>query len=111
MRCGGASRRSGPAVPVAARDSLSSLRDEADEVVCLDAPAHLGAIGEFYGDFHGVEDEEVIALLNKAREALETRASWRIRRQPLMQTIGDRLATLRARPAAAAASTTEPTSL
>ncbi len=63
------------AVPVAAPDSLASLRDEADEVVCLDAPAHLGSIGEFYGDFHGVEDEEVIALLNKARKALKNRAS------------------------------------
>jgi len=55
------------AVPVAAPDSLAGLRDEADEVVCLYAPEHLGAVGEFYRDFHGVEDEEVIALLEMAR--------------------------------------------
>jgi putative phosphoribosyl transferase len=67
-------RRRGPArlvmaVPVAAADSLASLREEADDIVCLAAPEAMGAVGQFYGDFRGVEDAEVIALLEKARRA------------------------------------------
>jgi len=54
------------AVPVAAQDSLLSLRDEADQVVCLDVPENFGAVGQFYDDFHDVKDAEVIALLQKA---------------------------------------------
>jgi putative phosphoribosyl transferase len=68
-------RRRGPrhmvlAVPVAAPDSLARLRPFVDECVCLDAPVDLGAIGMFYDDFHNVEDEEVIALLDQANNAL-----------------------------------------
>lgn len=51
------------AVPVAAADSLASLQAEADETVCLLAPRHFLAVGEFYRDFHQVSDEEVKALL------------------------------------------------
>ncbi len=58
------------AVPVAAPDSLKILSREADETVCLDAPADLGAISLFYGDFHNVEDAEVVALLDKANRSL-----------------------------------------
>jgi predicted phosphoribosyltransferase len=53
-------------VPVASQDSLLSLRDEADEVVCLDMPENFDAVGQFYDDFHDVKDAEVIALLQKA---------------------------------------------
>ncbi|MFL9827076.1 phosphoribosyltransferase [Rhodoplanes sp. SY1] len=61
-------RRSGPArlvlaVPVGAPDSLAALREEADVVVCLDAPAWFPAIGAFYEDFHQVPDAEVLAAL------------------------------------------------
>ena len=51
------------AVPVAAADTLVELRHEADEVVCLEAPEALGAIGYYYDDFAQVSDEEVIAAL------------------------------------------------
>jgi len=53
------------AVPVAAPDSLERVRPYADEMVCLDAPEQFYAVGQFYGDFHQVEDEEVVALLGK----------------------------------------------
>ena len=51
------------AVPVAATDSLAVMRREADEIVCLEAHADLGAIGYYYSDFRAVPDEAVIALL------------------------------------------------
>jgi putative phosphoribosyl transferase len=51
------------AVPVAAPDSLELIQPYADEVVCLDAPAHFYAVGQFYSSFPQVEDEEVVALL------------------------------------------------
>ena len=51
------------AVPVAAKDTLDELRDEADSVVCLESPAWLEAVGFFYADFRQVTDAEVIATL------------------------------------------------
>jgi putative phosphoribosyl transferase len=54
------------AVPVAPEDTVAALRDEADDVVCLDTPADFRAVGEFYRDFRQTTDEEVIALLARA---------------------------------------------
>lgn len=51
------------AVPVCASDSLVRLHDEADEVVCLLAPAHLYGVGQWYRDFSQVTDQEVVAAL------------------------------------------------
>jgi len=51
------------AVPVAAADSLAIVSPHADEVVCLETPARFHAVGQFYRDFHQVEDDEVAALL------------------------------------------------
>jgi predicted phosphoribosyltransferase len=51
------------AVPVAAPESLKLVRPNADEVICLDAPEGFFAVGQFYGEFRQVDDEEVIALL------------------------------------------------
>jgi putative phosphoribosyl transferase len=51
------------AVPVAAKDTLDELRNEADGVVCLESPAWLDAVGFFYADFRQVTDAEVIATL------------------------------------------------
>ncbi|MGH6838533.1 MAG: phosphoribosyltransferase [Methylocella sp.] len=51
------------AVPVAAKDTLDELRDEADTIVCLESPAWLEAVGFFYADFRQVTDSEVIASL------------------------------------------------
>jgi predicted phosphoribosyltransferase len=51
------------AVPVAPTDSLAVMRREADEIVCIEAHADLGAIGYYYSDFRAVSDEVVIALL------------------------------------------------
>lgn len=51
------------AVPVAPVDTVEELRAHADEVICLRAPAHFGAIGQWYADFRQVSDTEVATLL------------------------------------------------
>ena len=53
------------AVPVAAPDSVATLRREVDEVVCLHEPEHLHAIGLWYEDFRQVPDEEVSRILER----------------------------------------------
>ncbi len=56
------------AVPVAPAETIESLRAEVDAVVCLYTPIPFGAVGEFYDDFSQTSDEEVIRLLEAARE-------------------------------------------
>lgn len=51
------------AVPVASPQALALVRPLADEVLCLQAPPHFQAVGQFYQDFAQVEDDEVVALL------------------------------------------------
>ena len=54
------------AVPVAPPDTLATVADLADEVVCLEAPAYFRAVGQFYQHFEQVDDDEVIAILQQA---------------------------------------------
>lgn len=56
------------AVPVGPRDSIESLRQEVDELVCLHAPEIFWAVGAFYNVFDQTSDEEVKALLEINRE-------------------------------------------
>jgi len=61
-------RRQGPArlmlaVPVASQEALIVLRDLADEVICLHAPAAFMAVGVYYDDFAQLTDAEVTAML------------------------------------------------
>jgi putative phosphoribosyl transferase len=51
------------AVPVAPTDTLRELRDEADEIVCLEEYEFFGAIGAYYSDFSQVSDAAVTAIL------------------------------------------------
>jgi putative phosphoribosyl transferase len=55
------------AVPVAAPEALEELAGEVDQVLCLLQPADLGAIARWYADFRQVSDEEVMAVLERAR--------------------------------------------
>jgi putative phosphoribosyl transferase len=55
------------AVPIAARVTVAALASEVDEVVCVDAPRHLRAVGEWYEDFSPTTDEEVLELLEQSR--------------------------------------------
>ncbi|GAA0840179.1 phosphoribosyltransferase [Marinobacter szutsaonensis] len=54
------------AVPVAPADTIETLRNEADDVVCLATPEPFTAIGLWYVDFGQVSDEEVTKQLAKA---------------------------------------------
>lgn len=56
------------AVPVAPPETLEKVAGQADEVVCLHAPEHFQAVGQFYADFGQVEDDEVIALLSERKK-------------------------------------------
>jgi predicted phosphoribosyltransferase len=51
------------AVGVAPPESLALIRPEADEVVCLQSPEYLFAVGQAFEDFSEVTDEMVVAAL------------------------------------------------
>jgi predicted phosphoribosyltransferase len=53
------------AVPVAPSASLASLRQEADELICLEDHEFFGAISLYYRDFRQISDEEVISILQR----------------------------------------------
>jgi len=53
------------AVPVSPPDTLRKVEMLADEVICLEAPSHFMAVGQFYQDFPQVEDEEVVRMLKE----------------------------------------------
>lgn len=54
------------AVPVAAAQSVQALRGEADDIVCVQMPDDLWAVGMWYEDFRAVGDGEVAELLAEA---------------------------------------------
>ncbi len=54
------------AVPVAPPDTVEEFRQAGVEVICPLMPHLFGGVGQFYGDFHQVTDDEVRALLTSA---------------------------------------------
>jgi len=57
------------AVPVAPPATVAAMRREADEVVCLQEPEDMQAIGLWYQDFHQLGDDEVVRILREYRAA------------------------------------------
>jgi putative phosphoribosyl transferase len=53
------------AVPVGSPEAVAALAAVADDVRCLETPAWLGAIGQFYRNFSQVDDDKVVALLRE----------------------------------------------
>jgi putative phosphoribosyl transferase len=53
------------AVPVAPPDTITTLREAVDALICLETPELFGAIGYFYRDFRQVSDQEVVAILKR----------------------------------------------
>ena len=51
------------ASPVAPKEVVSKLKEVADDVILLQTPADFMAVGQYYQDFHQLDDEEVIGLL------------------------------------------------
>jgi putative phosphoribosyl transferase len=61
------------AVPVAAPDTIAALRADADEIVVIEQPRNLVAIGYWYRNFSQTPDDEVVRLLDiAARSAAAT---------------------------------------
>ena len=52
------------AVPVAPEETLVEMQGLVDEIVCLSTPDPFHSIGLHYGDFHQLEDDEVLAILH-----------------------------------------------
>jgi putative phosphoribosyl transferase len=61
------------AIPLAPPETLAKLMTEADEVICLAAPSPFRAVSLHYVDFDQTPDEEVIALLNSQRAAMQSK--------------------------------------
>lgn len=59
------------AVPVGSAEACAALREEADELVCLDQPEPFFAVGLHYREFEPFEDAEVARILEEARRAPE----------------------------------------
>jgi putative phosphoribosyl transferase len=57
------------AVPVAPPSVLAQLPIEPEDFVCLLMPPGFQAVGQYYANFEQVDDEEVIALLDRAQAA------------------------------------------
>jgi putative phosphoribosyl transferase len=57
------------AIPVAPRSTCNRLKNEVDELICVYAPEHFYAIGQFYEDFSQTADEEVTELLRQSAES------------------------------------------
>jgi putative phosphoribosyl transferase len=57
------------AVPVCPPETARRLRENADEVICLQAPPRFLGVGQWYEDFSQVSDEEVLAVLGEFQGA------------------------------------------
>lgn len=60
------------AVPVASPERLDEVRRWCDDVVCLSAPSWFEAVGQFYEDFHPVDDDDVLSVLRDAAMSSST---------------------------------------
>ena len=60
------------AIPVAPADAMADLQGDCDRIVCAETCDIPFGIGGCYGDFHQLEDEEVLALL-RASSRKDTR--------------------------------------
>ena len=56
------------AVPIGGADIADSFAGYADEVVCLQTPALFFGVGQGYRNFAQTPDDEVVALLDRARD-------------------------------------------
>jgi putative phosphoribosyl transferase len=55
------------AAPVCAAQTAALFKTVVDELICLESPSDLGAIGFWYRNFEQTSDEEVVELLERAR--------------------------------------------
>ena len=62
------------AVPVASWQSITKLEYQVDDLICLETPKAMGAVGFWYEDFTQVSDREVCDLLSEKSMRLVGRA-------------------------------------
>ena len=60
------------AAPICSPDTAERFAGYADDVVCLLTPENIFAVGQAYRDFTQTSDDEVIALLDRARAVAAT---------------------------------------
>ena len=58
--------------PVGPASVCRTLRSEADDVVCSRTPANFHAVGQVYGDFHQIGDDEVREILDSPLDVHES---------------------------------------
>jgi len=63
------------AVPIGATDTAQRFAGYADEVVCLQTPDLYFAVGQGYRNFAQTSDDEVVALLDRARSSFPATVS------------------------------------
>ena len=59
------------AVPVAPREAIERLKNEVDELICLETPELFFAVGQFYYDFSQTTDEQVAEILTRHHQNKE----------------------------------------
>ncbi|MCP3798375.1 phosphoribosyltransferase [Allokutzneria sp. A3M-2-11 16] len=59
------------AVPVCSPMGRKTVAKEADDVVCVRAPRSFRAVGQWYGDFEQLSDEDVTAALRTGQSTLD----------------------------------------
>ena len=57
------------AAPVGALETIGSLSEEAERIVCLATPEPFAAVGSYYRDFTQVGDSVVVELLSDASQS------------------------------------------
>lgn len=65
------------ATPVASTNAVSRLQQEYDHTIALEIPSEFKAVGQFYLDFHQVEDMEVVRALTLAANKCQVNAHLR----------------------------------
>lgn len=78
------------AVPVAASESIEELASVADEIVCPYPEEVFFAVGLWYDDFTATTDDDVVALLERARAELERHEPQQRRRSERVRVRIDR---------------------
>ena len=63
------------AAPLASPEAAALVGAEADRVAVLQTPPHLRSIGEWYGDFTQLEDDDVREILTRAHATQRTRSA------------------------------------
>jgi putative phosphoribosyl transferase len=59
------------AVPIAAPRICAEIEREVDEMLCALTPEPFGSVGTWYERFESPTDEEIVELLDRARQATE----------------------------------------